>query len=148
MIGLLARFVPGGSLGVWVLLASLILAVGGGVFLKVRSYINEHEALEVAYQHQQLELNQAIDVNKHNIDEMARIQVEHEQTVAVLQGQMDSEATTRSDLEIQIERLRELALQEPEIIHVTNSGETCPDPVTVVSRVLSNPFGVREHTED
>jgi len=143
VIGLLARFVPGGSLGVWVLLASLILAATGGVFLKVRSYMNEHEALEAAYQRQQIELNQAIDVNKHNVDEMARIQTEHDITIGLLQGQMDSEATTRSDLEIQIERLRVLALQEPEIRDVTISGETCPVPINVVSRVLSNPFGVQ-----
>lgn len=109
---------------------------------KISNYIDEHEALEAAYDRQALELDQAVEVNVHNIDELARIQSNHEQTLFQLQGQLDSEATTMISMEDQIARLRSLASAEPEIRYVTANGESCPDPDSVVSSVLADPFGM------
>ena len=127
--------------GLYVVGGAVALAIVGGVYWKVTSYIEEHEALEAAYERQQLELNQAIEVNRNNEAELARIQAEHETTLAQLQGQLDSEALTLSDMESQIERLHALANQPPEVRYVTETGQ-CPDPITVVSAVLADPFGV------
>lgn len=133
--------------GLYVVSGAMALAVVGGVYWKVTSYIDAHEELEAAYERQQLELNQAIEVNRNNEVELARIQSDHQTTLDQLHGQLTSEIGTSQQLEFRLSRLQELADQPPEIRYVTEAGETCPDPITVVSPVLADPFGVSNPTD-
>jgi hypothetical protein len=127
--------------GLYVICGSVILMLLGGAYWKVTSYMNEHAALVEAYERQALELNQAVEVNRHNLDQIAHIKAEHQATLAQLQGQLDSEATHTSAMEDQIARLQVLAAREPEISNVEIPGE-CPKPDTVVTAVLADPFGL------
>lgn len=113
----------------------------GGAYLKITSYIDDHNELVDAYERQALELNQAVEVNQHNVEQIAHIKAEHAATLSQLQGQLDSEATTMTNMEDQISRLRLLAAREPEIRHVEINGQ-CPKPDSVVTTVLADPFGL------
>jgi hypothetical protein len=125
--------------GAYVIGGAVLLSIVGGVYWKVTSYIEDHKALEAAYDRQQLELNQAVEVNRHNADEIAHIKAEHAATLAQLQGQLDSEALTLTTMEDQLTRLRSLAAREPEVRFV--EGE-CPEPDSVITAVLADPFGL------
>lgn len=132
----------------WLLSKTGLYVVGGGVILllcgvgywKVSDYMSAHAALEEAYERQALELDQAVEVNRRNVDEIAHIKAEHSQTLAQLQGQLDNEAATMNDMEEQIARLRRLAAREPEVRRVEIPGE-CPAPDSVITSVLADPFG-------
>lgn len=127
--------------GVYILGGVLSLAVIGGVYFKITSYIDDHNELVDAYERQQLELNQAVEVNQHNVDQLAHLQAEHAFALTQLQGQLDSEATHTAQVEDQLSRLRVLAAREPEIRHVEIPGQ-CPKPDSVVTAVLADPFGL------
>jgi len=140
MIGWLAKFTPGGSLGLYAILGIVSVVSVGGIYLKVTSYVKAHEDLEAAYDRQKLELNQALQVNLHNIEEMQRLQIQHEETITVLEIQRETEITNRETVETQLTRIQRLMREtEPEIVYV-DSDQTCP-PAYGVHPVLANPFG-------
>jgi len=128
------------KLGLYLIGGAAILAVLGTVWWKIDSYIEAHDELVSAYDRQALELNQAAEVNRNNVTEIAHIKAEHSQTLAQLNGQLDSEATTMTELEMQLARLRSL---EPEVRIETVTSSTECAPTYDVHPALADPFGMR-----
>lgn len=140
MIGWLAKFTPGGTLGLYAIFGLISVVSIGGVYWKVNSYIKNHNELVEAYDRQRMELNQALQVNLHNIDKIEQIQIEAQHTVVQLESQRNLEIQNRQTVETQLERIQRLMREtESEVVYV-ESTESCP-PQYGVHPVLANPFG-------